>query len=346
MDYAAVIAQTYQHLENDNVEGAVMGCLRLARHLNDYLNIAFFLHDLSTDNLHNTGCFAADTAKLTTDAARKIWDRATDQWIASRTLDQSIFSSDDHLPEDEQRRVLMISVGTMGPEIAQCERRTMELNPPAGMTPFDTAAFWDSATKQKSLYGLRIQAIRNIKARVKARCFNYVVELERQLAAEQKPVNFLHETQNQVNNYFKANSQDVYNKLQKASQLVDTRDTEDYSLLLTEVRRAIKAVADHFYPPSTKLVKCADGKERVLDDEQYLNRLHEYLLTTFSASSSKQLLVAEFEPLAVFARKLNDISSKGVHANVTAAEGKQGLLGLYMLLSNVIAKLQEKEPGN
>jgi hypothetical protein len=49
---------------------------------------------------------------------------------------------------------------------------------------------------------------------------------------------------------------------------------------------------------------------------------------------------AEVDLLSTFFRKLNDIASKGVHANVTAQEAKQGMVGLYMFLYNVIARLQ------
>ena len=49
---------------------------------------------------------------------------------------------------------------------------------------------------------------------------------------------------------------------------------------------------------------------------------------------------AEVALLATFFRRLNDVASKGVHANVTAQEAKQGLVGLYMFLYNVIGRLQ------
>jgi hypothetical protein len=39
--------------------------------------------------------------------------------------------------------------------------------------------------------------------------------------------------------------------------------------------------------------------------------------------------------LTSFIRQLNDMASKGVHASVTFAEAKQGLIGLYFFLFNV-----------
>jgi hypothetical protein len=49
-------------------------------------------------------------------------------------------------------------------------------------------------------------------------------------------------------------------------------------------------------------------------------------------------LKAEVDYLSVFARRLNDLASKGAHAEVTSEEAKQGLLGLYMYLFNVTAR--------
>lgn len=49
-------------------------------------------------------------------------------------------------------------------------------------------------------------------------------------------------------------------------------------------------------------------------------------------STSKHLLQAELDYLGKFLSRLNE---KGVHASVTLAEAKQGLVGLYFFLFNV-----------
>ena len=69
------------------------------------------------------------------------------------------------------------------------------------------------------------------------------------------------------------------------------------------------------------------------------NRLEEYLRTASPKSTSRELLRAEYGLLAMFARRLDDITSKGLHAEVSAQEAKQGLLGLHMFLYNIISYL-------
>lgn len=132
-------------------------------------------------------------------------------------------------------------------------------------------------------------------------------------------------------------------KLQKATGLVDSNNPEDHSLLLTEVRRAIKAAADFFYPPAPSLVRCSDGVERKLGDREYLSRIEQFVMTKFGKSISRDLMKAGFQQIAVLARRLNDISSKGVHSDVSLHEAKEGLLGLYMFLYNIIIKVQNED---
>jgi hypothetical protein len=103
----------------------------------------------------------------------------------------------------------------------------------------------------------------------------------------------------------------------------------------------LKAAADHFYPAVPGNVMCADGIERTLGDEQYLNRLHEFVSRRLARSTSRDLLAGELEHLATFFRRLNDMASKGVHGPVTLAESKQGLVGLYFFLFNVCQHLSK-----
>jgi hypothetical protein len=214
---------------------------------------------------------------------------------------------------------------------------------PPGMDAFDAAAFTDRFIREKAKIRLRMKALQTIRARLKSRCLNYAIQMERQLATQRQNQGFLDAVQNDVNNFFKARSEDVFIKLQKAAQLSASTDPEDASLLLTEVRRALKAVAHYFYPPVPANVICSDGVERALGEEQYMNRLQEFLAARLERSTAKDLLRAELDHLAVFIRRLNDMASKGVHASPTLAESKQGLVGLYFFLFNVCQHLSQKE---
>ena len=51
MDHEKLLAQIYLHLEANDVEKAVTGCLRLSRSTKDYLNTAVLLRELFLNDL-------------------------------------------------------------------------------------------------------------------------------------------------------------------------------------------------------------------------------------------------------------------------------------------------------
>ena len=338
MDYNASIERIYEHLENDDAEKAVMLCLRIARNLQDYLYVAIFLRELLPAREEFIRVMLDDIGHLKKEDHEFLDKTSLERWLETHTLNYSLAVDEN----GEDMNVLRIGVGEIKSEIEQCERSIEDIQLPSGLGEFDTAAFADRHYDIKAKFRLRIKSINTINTKIKTNCLNYAIKIEKQLQNQKKSEDFLQESYNEVNNFFKAHSNDTYLKLQKASQLVDSKDSEDFSLLLTQVRRAIKSAADFFYPPKSESVKCSDGQERVLGDEQYLNRFQEYLVTKFGKSSSRDLLKTEFAHLAAIARKLNEVASKGVHAEVSMVDAKLGLITLYMFLYNIIVRIQTK----
>jgi hypothetical protein len=340
MDYPAAIESVYQHVEDGHVDKATMACLRIARHLKDYFYAALFLREMNPNKKEIQRILYNETSHLKEDAQIFLWDKSLEHWLEERSLDFALGTSES----GEDQNVLTAGIGEIDSELDHWERSIQDMAIPHGMGEFDTAAFTDRFVNEKALIRLRMKGLQTIKERVRTQCLNYAIRVERQLEAQQKTQSFLEQSQNDVNNYFKARSENVYAKLQKAAQLADSNDPEDLSLLLTQVRRATKAAADFFYPPLDQEIVCADGKKRVLGNDQYLNRLQEFIATRVAKSSSGDLLRAELDFLSVVARRLNKKASKGVHATVTLSEAKQGLLGLYLFLSNLCSYLDEDPP--
>lgn len=342
MDAIEAIERIYRCIEKGEVDNAVRGCLRVSRYMNDYFNSALFLWDLFEDKKDVARAIMDDAESLGKEGQQHLYNESHKKWLVTRTLPFSLGSLDS----GEEKNILIMSVGEFQSDLEQCERQIMDLKIPSSMGEFDSAAFMDRYSRIKYQLRLRIKAIGMIKSKILNHCFSYANQIENQLDAQQKSINFLAWVQNEVQNYFKIRSEDIFDKLQKANQLIDSSDKEDLSILLTHVRRIIKSVADYFYPPLSDAVMCSDGVKRILDDDRYLNRLQEFLQAKFKRSSSTELLRAEFDYLLVFAKKLNHIASKGVHGEVSMVEAKQGFLGLYLFLFNICQHLEESHELN
>jgi hypothetical protein len=340
MDYSAAIERIYDHVGNDRVDNAVMDCLRVARNLQDFLFAAILLREMHPGRREFLRVLYDDVKHLKPETLEFIDKRSLEYWLETHTLDFPIVGKDD---DGHERNILAVGVGEIASEIDQYERSIHDMKLPPGLGEYDTAAFFDENRRHIAGLRLRIRAFQAVRQRIKTRCFNYAVGIERQLAQQVKVTSFLDQVQTQVTNYFKAHSEDTYNKLQRASSLVGSSSQEDQALLLTEIRRSLKAAADHFLPASPHPVRCADGVDRVLKEDQYLNRLQHFLRTHLEKSASREILTAEFELLATVMRRLNELASKGVHGNVSTEEAKQGLVGLYLFLYNLVTHLEKAE---
>jgi len=328
-----LVERVYELVEAREIDKAVMVCLRLARSVNDTVNVVMFLRELHPDVPQLKSALFAETQHLDQAAREQVWEVTLERWIQERTF--------SHVPgsDDNSKNVLGMGAGDLLREVDGMEKSIEDLRLPPGLGEYDTAAFTDQHVRLKGEMRLKIRACNEVIERIRARCLYYAMRLESQLKAEAHTSALLGSFQRDVHNFYAEKCEPVFQSLRKAASLLGSTNTEDHALLLTCVRRAVKGAADYHYPPRSEPVTCYDGKVRDLGDEQYLNRLHELCAQHFDANASTAMLRAEFEYLAVFLRRLNDVASKGVHAQVSPVEARQGLLGVYTFLSNVIAKL-------
>jgi hypothetical protein len=325
-----LIARIYEACEASDLDKAVMLCLRLARMLGDTFNVVMFLRELHPDVQQLKANIRDETRHLSQSAQSALWKATLERWIQERTV--------SHLPtDDDGRNVLAMGVAELKHDIAQMEKSIEDLRLPPGLGEYDTAAFTDQHVRLKGEMRLKVRACHEVLERIRTRCYHYASRVEGQLAAEVRTSDVVADVQREVHNFYAARCEPAFQSLSKAASLLGSANAEDHALLLTSIRRAVKAAADYHFPAQDTPVKLPDGSSRNLDDAHYLNRLHEFCRQGLD-STADELLRAELDLLAVFARRLNDVASKGVHAQVSPLEAKQGLLGVYVFLSNLIAR--------
>ena len=326
---STLIEKAYQKLEDNEIVGCVSICLRLARLNNDYLNSAMFLKELVTDDKVCIKSLFPDILHFNRETQKYILEKTNDEWREERTISYQKIDIDEP-------KILVISIGELVNDIKQREAALKEFITPTGMTPFDTASFEDENQNMRARTRLKLRELNIVLERIRSRCLNYLITFEKQISIQENAKEIQLDFFNEVNNFFKVKDDSVYKKLSKALELIRLNDDESYSLLLTEIRRAIEAVANYFYPPQTESIKCSDGKERILGKDQYLNRLSEFIYNSANKSTGRELLLLEFETIDKISHKLNDLSSKGVHNKVSEREAKQCLFSFYNFVSNLI----------
>src|SRR5205823_2607915 len=112
-------------------------------------------------------------------------------------------------------------------------------------------------------------------------------------------------------------------------------DGEAASQAATSCRRAIKALADALYPPGPHMTG-KDGVTRLMDDDHYRNWLTTWVHERKGRSTHADLLASNLVTLGTRLKSLDDLASKGVHADLSRAEVESCVSWVYMLAADLL----------
>ena len=167
-----------------------MACLRVARTAQDHLNAAIFVRELYPKKEEVARILYDDAQHLSDDAKKFIWERSLDRWLEIHTMDFAFPLSD--FDDGKERTVLKVAAGEIEPELAQWQATLAELTPPPGLTALSMLRRSDdAANSQRASVRLRITALNTIKSRLKTRCLNYAIQIEKQVASQDRNQAFL-----------------------------------------------------------------------------------------------------------------------------------------------------------
>lgn len=79
-----------------------------------------------------------------------------------------------------------------------------------------------------------------------------------------------------------------------------------------------------------------DGKSRVLNDAMFVNRLLQYVAETVGKHENGAVVQATLGDVDERLRALNELASKGVHADVTSYEVDTCVVQTYLVVADVL----------
>jgi hypothetical protein len=115
-------------------------------------------------------------------------------------------------------------------------------------------------------------------------------------------------------------------------------NSEHWAGAAATCRRLIKAVADSLRPPGD------DVAGRKMGDEQYIDRLVEWVQRHSDSETTTNLVAADIEYLGQRLDAVTRAGHKGAHSAVTRAEASRYISGTYLLLGDVLA-LADNRPA-
>lgn len=208
--------------------------------------------------------------------------------------------------------------------------------PPLGMHTYDLGKHVSDQQKiRTSLVATRIP-LDNIMARIKDRLWEFLTETEHELTFGEATAEVFDRLRAYVDRQLTTISPPALEQFQTAYRRLKDGGAEARAHALTSSRRVLKTLADELYPARSEPVMGSDGKPHTLNDAAFVNRLLQYVVETVGKHENGAVVQATLEDVDARLRALNELASKGVHADVTTYEVDTCVVQTYLVVADVL----------
>ncbi|MEU6158791.1 hypothetical protein [Streptomyces sp. NPDC047130] len=122
-------------------------------------------------------------------------------------------------------------------------------------------------------------------------------------------------------------------RLHAALKAFENHETaEELAHVSVSCRRFTEKLADCLYPPRKEKVN-----DRKVGQAEYRNRLWAYIAENVDSDTARQLLLANFEDLGKRIDRLDSLSNKGVHSDISSSDVNRLLLSLLVVTHDLVS---------
>ncbi|WP_327034894.1 hypothetical protein [Micromonospora ureilytica] len=302
-------------------------CLRIAQMRNDFPNL--FRLELEADDLTGERSHAAERARRRNDLGAHF---NADEWDSL---------CQDALEDYFRRRAVKDghyggSVDNLESLIARLKSQAENAVAPDGLAPLDLYH------RSKELHKLQLALVaesakfEHVRDRTRSLMHQFLLDAERELDFGQVNADIFARNREFVDTQMASVSPDALMQFQAAYRRIKEGDVESLTHALTSCRRVLKSVADSLYPASPVPIQGRDGRERVLTDAQYINRLIQFVSERIGKHGDGAVIQATLDALGGRLKALDALASKGVHAEVTADEVDTCVIQTYLAMGDIL----------
>jgi hypothetical protein len=181
-----------------------------------------------------------------------------------------------------------------------------------------------------------IGTLQNILDRVRSSVYAFLVATEAELENGQPQAGLFVRAQEYVNAALEQYAPKALAQFVAAQDRLYSGTSEDLAHALTSCRRMLKSLSDQLYPATGEAVLGIDGVARSMGEDQYRNRLLEYVRQTLGKHGQASVIQKTLDGLGARLKSLDSLASKGVHDEVTAAEAETCVVWTYLLAADLV----------
>lgn len=308
-------------------QNIVLKCLRLARLTNDIEGIEWLRHEAHGFDRNSEG-------RLTEEA-----------WKSIEKSGRYFYVDDDSKktqPPTKIQRSFTETIAVMEASIASLSARMAVSYDPNLTLPEGT----NYSLTQRAIQGNNSQRHAISKAiseqakrieTVRSRLYDYVSNINYELKFGEITENVFSRKRKFVDNALKDISPESIQKFISVYENLQSKNDEDWANAVHTCRRIIKEVADVLYPPSNDLITLPGGKKIQVGEEQYINRLIQYISNKSESGSFEAIVGSHLKFIGERLDSIHNAANKGTHTEVTLEEAERYIIYTYLIIGDILS---------
>lgn len=165
------------------------------------------------------------------------------------------------------------------------------------------------------------------------KCLSFVLDVITKLQYSGRMNSIIQNLQNEVNEKIIKIDKEIEGEIQSISFNLQSKTYESSSKVAHSCRRILKILADTVFPPQDEKYKSvSSGKEFLVKDNHYMNRLLAFL----DKNKKDKIIEKEIEYLAPIFDELIEFAGEGVHAEINKFEAEKIFIHTYLIMSEVL----------
>ncbi len=316
-----------------SVAGLLRRCQRIASLRGDGVALAW-LHLEATDVTNQFQ--GASEAKRTSLAARLMKSippaEANEQW----TAEYRAYTVRRRIQSGKEEANLLSVQQIEGTVQLLRDQEAALVPPPPGMHTYDLGKYVADQQRMRMTYVTTRMPLDNILARIKDGLWEFLTETEHELTFGEATAETFDRLRSYVDQQLTTISAPALEQFQTAYRRLKDGSDEDRAHALTSCRRVLKTLADELYPARSEPVTGSDGKPHAANDAAYVNRLLQYVSEMVGKHENGAVVQATLSDVDARLSTLNDLASKGVHADATTYEVDTCVVQTYLVVADVL----------
>lgn len=296
----------------------ILKCLRLCRLMNDDIGVKLFMFEASGYPIDQSGHLTSEAWELCEISGRIYYDKDKNGEYKKFAFTSTI-SEMEALTEVQLERMKVISDPTSYGD---------------NITPFAISTAKNTTERMSITKSIKEDA-KKIET-IKINLYDYVLKIYNDLLYGNIVEDIFRKNRNIVDGKLISVCPETIKKLSSIYDNLSSSNEEDWANAIHSCRRILKEVADNLFPPTDEIIHVGK-KEIKLGEEQYINRLIQYITGKSTSKTYKDIVGRTIEDIGNKLDALNNAACKGTHDKVTKFEAERYLIYTYLFLGDILS---------